>query len=60
MQINRQGSFTEKQRVRIANPVSVFNGRSGIVKKIMPKGGLCIEIKPHGILFFSRDECCFI
>ena len=60
MQANLSGSFTKEQKVRITNESSALKGKVGTIKKIMAQGGLCIEIEPHGNLFFSRDECRFV
>ena len=57
MRLDRLFDLEIEQTVRIANPVSPFNGEIGIIKDIREGGGLTIEIKGRGKLVFSVGEC---
>lgn len=43
--------------VRIIKEGSAFFGLTGIVKEARQGGGLLVEIKPHGKLYFSESDC---
>lgn len=47
----------KERTVRITKEGSAFFRQTGTVKEVRKGGGLLVEIKPHGKLYFSELDC---